>query len=309
MSVFDVVRAFKLALETTISDVSANLLTTIDPTATPTADAAADATAAGEAILAAIGGGFTLQTFTSTNSSWSVPLDLASAVEAYAIAVGGGGKGANGDAGPGTTTVDGGVGGSSGGYTAEKIDPSALGSTLNVTIGAAASTAGADGGTTSIVDTDNADTLVQSVVNIGALATLQGYVPSNSLPGTGGAGGPITASVARESEAGESNAFATGGTACPPSATSTSGGRTGDTGGAGGAGQTSDTPLAGGAGGGGGGSSRCSPSGTATGGTGGAGGFPGAGSGGGGAAGQSSGTPNAGPAGTPGNGFAALIWR
>jgi hypothetical protein len=134
MSVFDVVRAFKVALDTTISGTAGALLTSFDPSATASNDAIADAAAAGEAIREAIGGGYTLQTFTSSNASWSVPAGLASAVEAYAFAIGGGGKGTAGNTPSGTTP---GVGGSSGGYSAEKIDPTALGATLNVTVGAA----------------------------------------------------------------------------------------------------------------------------------------------------------------------------
>lgn len=285
MNVFDVLRTF---VESNVNAIPANILTTIDPTATPTADAAADATLAGEAILAAIAGGLTLQTFTSTNAAWPVPPELAASSEAYAIAVNGGGKGGPG---VGSSSV-GGLGGSSGGYSAERIDdPSTLASTLNITVGAAASSNLTDGGTTSIVS--GADTLVRAVADIGSVSTVQGYVPSNSKPGAGGKGGAANSSTVRIGTDGESNAFANGGAG---------GNAQGAAGSSGSAGQTASTPIAGGSGGGGGAGAQTS---FLNGGKGGNGGFPGGGSGGGG----SSGSGTDGAAGTPGNGFAALLWR
>lgn len=242
------------------------------------------------AIYAAVAGGYTLQTFTSSNAAWSVPPDLAAAAEAYAFAIGGGGKGGAG----GTSGGDGGgAGGSSGGFTSVAIDPSALASTLAITVGAAASTNLSDGGQTKIMS--GATTLVQSLVDTGSIGLTQGFIESNSSPGRGGRGGPYTASGAEE---GEGNAFAVGGTAGANMGGSNPGGPGGD----GGTGQTNATPIAGGGGGGGGAGAGGIGQ---VGGVGGAGGFPGAGSGGGGTRSGGSGAAS----GTPGNGFAALMWR
>lgn len=308
MTIFDAVQAFAAAIRGDIADTNSNLLTSFSPSASAT-NTPADAATAGAAIRAAVSGGYTLQTFTSSDAAWTVPPDLASATEAYAGACNGGGKG-----NPGATNninnqfCLGGSGGRDGGYRLEKFDPSTLGSTLNVTIGAAASTDGADGGATSIVD--GATTLVTATAGEGSIATPQGYVPANSKPGSGGAGGDagIGATPPTDAVDGESSATALGG-AGGALITGTSAG-TGNTGSAGGTGQTATLPICGGGGGGGGGSrSKTSIGGSVAGGAGGNGGFPGGASGGGGAAQSNSGSTTGGAAGTPANGFGFIFWR
>lgn len=267
---------------------------------TPTGNPATDTTTAILAIQAAVAGGFTLQTFTASNPSWSVPTALKNAAEAYAGAFGGGGKGLQGLTGVATQVA----GGVPGGYTNNRINPAALGSTLAITVGAAASTNGADGGTTKIMD--GATTLVQSVVDQGAMSTVQGYVESNSLPGAGGRGGVgQNSSNVSAGEAGTSTPVATGGAG----GTSNTGGgtRVGGAGGNGADGTYTTNPLCGGAGGGGGGGCGASGIGNATGGKGGDGGFPGGASGGGGGAGAT--TQTGGQPGTPANGLAFILYR
>ena len=239
------------------------------------------------AIKTTVTGGFTLQTFTSSNGAWAVPSDLANASEAYAFAIGGGQKGFNGSGAGGTNP---GNGGSNGGYRSETIDPGALASTLAITVGAAGGSSGAVGGASSIVS--GGTTIVQSLAGIGSIGTKQGYIDTSSTPGDGGNGGNSA-----NGTPGTGNAYAAGGTAGVKNGAF----QNGSPGGAGGAGQYTTTPLAGGGGGGGGGGHN----GTGTsGGTGGAGGFPGGASGG---AGSSSGT--AASSGTAGNGMCALMWR
>jgi hypothetical protein len=301
-------------IDATISDTAAGLLTGFSPGATPTADPVADAVAAGEAIRAAIAGGWTLQTFTASDAAWTTPPELLAAVEAFAGAINGGGKGM-----PGTTAntstdgiaVPGGVGGSSGGYKMEKIpDPAALASTLAVVIGAAASTNGANGGVTSI--SSGGTPLVTGITDDSGIATPQGYLLSSSMPGRGGDGGSaVTGTSVASGLDGESSAAAVGG--AEGAGNQGTGNRTGTAGSAGATGQTGTTPIAGGGGGGGGGAARVTAnSTTATGGAGGNGGFPGGGSGGGGAAAAGAGVGQAvagGAPGTPAAGLAFLLWR
>ena len=261
-----------------------------------------------EAIRTTVQGGWTLQTFTSSNASWSVPPELAAAVEAYAGVVGGGGKGAAG----GTVTTGsagvaraGGAGGVGGGYSVAKFDPAILGSTLAVTVGAAASTSGANGGTSSI------GSIVSSIPGAGGIASLTGFIDTSSKPGDGGAGGDaVTNTSATNGAAGSSSALGAGGSGGALYSGSAIGSVSGGTGGKGGAGQTSDTPICGGGGGGGGGG--CNAFGgvfpDANGGVGGAGGFPGGASGGGGA-GVGNSSASAGAAGAPANGFGFLLWK
>jgi hypothetical protein len=258
-------------------------------------------------IRTAVQGGYTLQTFTASNSSWSVPSSLRTCVEAYAGVVGGGGKGDQGGSTTNSTSpADGGVGGSSGGYKLERFDTATLGSTLNITIGAAASTAGANGGVTSVKN--GATTLAASTPDSSGIATPQGYALSSSMPGSGGSGGGAQyGTYNNDGVAGESSAAGVGGA---PGAGSTGSGA-GNAGSAGASGQTSTTPIAGGGGGGGGGGRRTTNNLTAcSGGAGGNGGYPGGGSGGGGAACTAGGQSATGGApGTPANGFAFLLWK
>jgi hypothetical protein len=271
------------------------------------------------AIKTTVAGGFTLQTFTVSNGSWTVPADLLAASEVYAGVVGGGGKGTAGLTVKNDTagaTAAGGSGGNNGGYKRVKVaNPAGIGATLAITIGAAASTNGANGGATSI------GSLVSSTAGIGSTEVSAEFLSSSSLPGDGGNGGNATTGTRNTSGTGSVAAGSTGGS----SATATggaggagslgSGNRTATAGTVGSAGQTGTTPISGGGGGGGGGGATCNQiSGTAnaTGGAGGAGGYPGGASGGGGGAASIndlSATVTGGAAGTPANGFAFLLWR
>lgn len=257
------------------------------------------------AIRASIAGGYTLQTFTSSNAAWTVPSDLATATTAIAGVIGGGGKGGAGQGGTqSTTTLFGGTGGSSGGYISASFDPSTLGSTVAVVVGAGASTAGTDGGTSSF------GSIVTSSPNGNGLANVSGYAFTTSFPGKGGDGGTAVSGTSQSNGlTGGDTAQATGGTGGAGS-TSTTGGPAA-AGSAGGTGVSGTTPICGGGGGGGGGARRNTAAlSTATGGAGGAGGFPGAGSGGGGAGmAGSSGTGTGGAGGTAPNGLVFVLWR
>ncbi|AJD82450.1 minor tail protein [Mycobacterium phage Sheen] len=261
------------------------------------------------AIRVAVAGGFTLQTFTASDPEWPVPEELKNAATAYAGVIGGGGRGEYGtyvidtDVG---LPAEGGRGGSSGGYKVEKFDPSTLGETLEITIGAGASTVGTNGGLTSIGD------LATSTPNASGIATETGYQLSSSEPGRGGRGGnAVTGGSASTGEAGGSSATAPGGLGGAWAAAASAGVTAGN-GTAGGTGQTSTTPIAGGGGGGGGGGASGGGSFTTIrSGDGGNGGYPGGGGGGSGGA-TSPSTFNTTIVGTPGipaNGFAFLLWR
>jgi hypothetical protein len=274
------------ALATDVLEIPARMLDAWFGGTTGTGDVA-EVTETIEAIRTTVTGGFTLQTFTSSNASWSVPTELANASEAYAFAIGGGQRGGEGT-GAGNITPGG--GGTNGGFRSETVDPSTLASTLAITVGAAGATSLAVGGQSKIMS--GATTVVQSLAGTGAIGTKQGYIDTTSTPGNGGAGGN-----GATGQAGTGNAFATGGAGGAYNGAFSNG----SPGSNGGAGQHTTTPLAGGGGGGGGGGHNGS---TRSGGDGGNGGFPGAGSGG---AGSSSG-PNPQP-GTAGNGLVALMWR
>lgn len=266
------------------------------------------------AVRATVSGGYTLQTFTASDAAWTVPDELKNAAELYVGVFGGGGRGAFGQTvknNTGGVPATGGEGGSSGGYKLEKVDPATLEDTLAIVVGAAAATAGADGGVTSI--TNGATVLAASSKNLGSIATPQGYLQSTSLPGRGGTGGDATTGgAATEGTEGEPSATAAGGTGGGPSLGGGTTDAIGGNGTAGGSGQSAEIPLTGGGGGGGGGGARAT---TGVGiecwgGNGGNGGAPGGGSGGGGASaatvgsGGSGGTP-----GVPGQGLAFLFWR
>lgn len=242
--------------------------------------------------------GYTLQTFTSSNPTWAVPPDLAAAEVAWAGVIGGGGKGSSGQfvTGSGSNIVIGfgGAGGVDGGYFLTPFDPSTLGATLAVVIGAAATTNGANGGTTSI------GSLASSTPGTSGIATPEGYQASTSKPGSGGAGGEGWSVVGNpgpttDGGRGESSATASGGA-----------GGNGAAGSAGVLGATGTVPLAGGSGGGGGsGRTGFGVSGYA----GGNGGYPGGGSGGGGGVGSTGGGGSGGSSGAAAAGFAFLIWK
>lgn len=277
-------------------------------TATTVDEALDELVTVAPAIRASVAGGFTLQTFTASDPTWTVPPELASAAEVYAGAFGGGGRGGNGQAVTGGGDANGGAGSSSGGYTLEKIDPSTLASTLAIVVGAGASTAGADGAVSSI--TSGATVLVASQTDRGLIADPRGYIPSLSLPGGGGPGGFVGTGDELDGVSGDPCGSAAGG-AGGARAFSGAGSATASAGSAGAAGQTTNTPMSGGSGGGGGGAVRITgATGHAQGGNGGAGGYPGGGSGGGGGATAANlGTSGAGSAGAAANGMDFLLWR
>lgn len=270
----------------------------------------AEITVVAESIRAAVAGGYTLWTFTTTNTGWSVPSDLANATEAWAGAVGGGGKGATGGVIVSNTAgieVTGGPSSISGGINVNRFDPATLGATLSVSIGAAATAENTNGGVSTILN--GATVLAQSTPGTGGMSNGITYLELASAPGNGGRGGDAGTNVtATAGTAGTSSQGAAGGAG--GAASNGSGSGTGGNGGNGIAGVTNNIPItSGGGGGGGGGSSRWSgvfPN--AVGGKGGNGGYPGGASGSGGAAGcNSSATPGA--PGTPANGFGFILAR
>ena len=259
----------------------------------------AEAIATVESIRVLTKDGYTLQTFTSSNPSWTVPPDLAAAEVAWAGVIGGGGKGSTGAVvGSTVAYASGGLGGVDGGYTLAPISPASLAPTLAVVIGAAATTAGANGGATSI--SSGGSPLATSTPGVSGIATPEGYQATSSKPGSGGNGGlGFTVSG--------NQAAADPGTPGQPSATAAGGaGGNGANGSSGASGMTGGVPITGGSGGGGG-AGRTGFG--LTGFSGGNGGYPGGGSGGGGGVGSTGGGGAGGPGGTPAAGFAFLIWK
>jgi hypothetical protein len=260
------------------------------------------------AIKTAIGGGFTLETFTTNAPSWLIPPGV---TEITGIVINGGSKGFNGStSGTSGTIAFGGAGGPGGGYISQVLNLTGLTpgtSTLAITVGAAASTAGTAGGQSKIVASTG--TLLQGSPGVGGITIKEGLIATASAPGSGGEGGQglfVSSSVsASAGKAGTSSGIATGGAGGDGGAGI---GVAADPGKAGAAGNASNVPLCGGGGGGGGGGRSSAPSGSATGGAGGNGGYPGGGSGGGGGAASPVGR-TAGVAGTPANGFVALIYK
>ena len=270
-------------------------------TGTPTEVATAVAS-----IKTAVLNGYTVAILSSTNASWAVPSGI---TQMIGCVINGGGKGANGSTSTAATAA-GGLGGSDGGYLSADLDMTGItpgSSTLNVTVGAAASTAGTNGGQSSIKF--GATTLLAGAANANGIATSQGLVGTTSQPGSGGNGGTGRDATTSDSGVkGEDSGVATGGAGGVGAA---AGAGTGNAGSSGGAGTSASVPLCGGAGGGGGaGKGTGNIIQTVTGGTGGNGGFPGGGSGGGGGATNSGGgTRNAGTSGTPGNGIVAILYK
>lgn len=226
------------------------------------------------AIKDAVAGGYTIHTFTSSNLSWTLP---AGTQMATGIVMGGGGMGANGAASEGA--INGGAGGSHGGYLAAELDLTGLTagtSTLSITVGAGATVPGTNGQLSTIKA--GSTTLLQSVPNLNGISDLRGYLATSSGPARGGNGGNATTSTGAAGSA--------GGDSTQPGGSGGFGGSgngTSSNGSAGTAGDVSSPIKTGGSGGGGGGG-RGSTSGFINmyGGNGGAGGYPSGGSGGGG---------------------------
>lgn len=268
------------------------------------------------AIKTAVLGGYTITIFGASNHAWPIPAGI---TQMTGIVIGGGGRAeAGGVADSGTAF--GGVGGSSGGYLSAELDLTGLtpgSANLDITVGAAAAIAGADGSVSKI--DASTGTLLASSPNSAGITTKEGLVSTSSKAGKGGRGGDVTGSgpssptitSTTPGTAGEDTGLATGGGGGGGNASA--GAAAGGAGGAGQAGASSDVPLCGGAGGGGGGAAGTTGGfiGSATGGTGGNGGYPGGGSGGGGAAMNASGGVNmtGGTPGLPANGLVALIYK
>ncbi|MBU8833382.1 hypothetical protein [Mycolicibacterium goodii] len=255
-----------------------------------------------EAIRDAVVNGYTVATFTTNDPAWLIPAGI---VEMTGGVIGGGGRGELGGSGTGSPT--GGDGGSSGGYLSKRLDLTGLTpgvDTLAITVGAAATTAGTNGGISRIAASTG--TLLESIPNANGIALLEGYLTTGSAPGRGGKGGDAGNGTATDGLPGESTSLATGG----PGGVASTGGGTGNAGGDGQNGDAAGNPKCGGAGGGGGGGKGVNTSIATTGGKGGKGGYPGGGSGGGGAARAGlSGLATPGPTDTPGHGLVWLIYK
>lgn len=279
----------------------------VPSSATTPEEAADEVVTTVASIKSAVLDGYTVTIFSASDHAWVIP---AGTTQITGVVIGGGGRGGNGQGGGGGLR-EGGLGGSSGGYLAAELDISGLtpgSSTLDITVGAAASTAGASGGVSSIVASTG--TLLASAPNASGISTKDGLLSTTSMPGKGGKGGDANSSgpTANDGLAGEDTGLASGG----------AGGNgivnpgVGGSGQSGAAGSSTDVPLCGGSGGGGGGARATNVALTGViGGSGGHGGFPGGGSGGGGGA-SNSGIPSTadgGNAGIPGNGLVALIHK
>lgn len=249
--------------------------------------------------------GATVYIFNASNAAWLVPSGIS---QMTGVVMNGGGKGGTG------TTAAGGIRGSSGGCLGGALSMTGITpgtSTLNITVGAAATVAGtapaqADGGVSSVKF--GATTLLQGAANANGYsdANQPVYSSTTSTPGIGGDGGfNATSGTAGNGTAGANSGVATGGAG----GVGKGGASPGLPGGNGGVGASSSTPVCGGAGGGGGGNSQQGTGiSAAVGGAGGNGGAPGGGSGGGGSA-VSGGTKTQGVGGTPGVGLVVIITK
>ena len=242
-------------------------------------------------IKTVIGGGYTVETLTTSGTWYRTSTGLSGGtaygtdkyLEFWAICIGGGGGGGKGGTGLGSGSTSGGYGGVGGGYVATQINPSDLPTSVSYTIASGQTSSGT--GTT----TTTFGSLATSASATPSISSLFGfYDASSSQPGSGGNGGGGGSGVSA-GYVGGSTPLASGGTGAA---------LYGQVGGTGGTASLTGQSRCGG-GGGGGGSGQ---TGSGKGGTGGNGGFPGGGAGGGGGGGATYGT-----GGTGGNGAAGVI--
>ncbi|WP_237146498.1 hypothetical protein [Mycobacteroides abscessus] len=234
------------------------------------------------AIRTAVQNGYTVDTITSS-TTWTKPANI---TELIVICIPAGLNGSDGTQGNSGSEQTGGLGGLGGGYLAQVLDPSAVASTVPVTIGTPTSPTTSFGAHVSA-----------TAGTAGGIASQFGYTATSSTPGSGGKGGAANNQNASKHQdpgtAGTGSAVATGG----------AGGTPGNPGSPGGSVSTGALTKCGGGGGGGGGGKYGDIGASA--GNGGAGGFPGGGGGGGGGA--SAGISGA-SKGTGGPGGAAVVF-
>ncbi|CPX21232.1 Uncharacterised protein [Mycobacteroides abscessus] len=234
------------------------------------------------AIRTAVQNGYTVDTITSS-TTWIKPANI---TELIVICIPAGLNGSDGTQGNSGSEQTGGLGGLGGGYLAQVLDPSAVASTVPVTIGTPTSPTTSFGAHVSA-----------TAGTAGGIASQFGYTATSSTPGSGGKGGAANNQNASKHQdpgtAGTGSAVATGG----------AGGTPGNPGSPGGSVSTGALTKCGGGGGGGGGGKYGDIGASA--GNGGAGGFPGGGGGGGGGA--SAGISGA-SKGTGGPGGAAVVF-
>ena len=282
----------------TVDDVATAagaLKNTADQAALDAADAfdAADAASTGTTNLrTTLVAGYTVVTANST-TTWTKPDGI---TDLWVILFGAGANGTsgttNGLGGDGTPGGGNGQGGAGGAVIAQQVNPTAVGSTVSVTIGTPASQATSFG---SIVST--------TAAYAAFVATPLGLLPSASAPSKGGNGGTFN-SVNQGTSAGGAGVTTTAGVS------GGSGGGRGSSlfppaaGGSGQSGLNFGLCRTGGSGGGGGGGASAGTAGTKVGGAGGAGGFPGGGGGGGG-----DGSSGGGAGGAGGYGLALIIYK
>ncbi|AJA43320.1 minor tail protein [Mycobacterium phage Sbash] len=247
------------------------------------------------AIKDAVISGYTVSTFTSSQTNWARPTDITE----FVVAMCGGGQ--NGVTGG---TPNGGARGLGGSWIVQPLDPSTLPDFLDLAVG----TAGQRSYVREANGSHTGTLIVESPAHgsQGGIATQFGFTSTSSTPGNGGVGGygsdsPPTG-VSRDGSAGTGNSLAVGGAG---GAAASGVGPT-----VGSPGQPGTTILpdvltkCGGGGGGGGGGGQTQGFTGGKGGAGGAGGFPGGGGGGGGGG----DTVFGGSGGSGGPGGAACIW-
>ncbi|UOW92918.1 minor tail protein [Mycobacterium phage Leopard] len=255
-----------------------------------------------EAIKDAVISGYTVTTFTSSQTNWARPSNI---TEMIAVVVGGGQNGQNGINNDGTVVRPGGLHGS---YLAQNLDVTTLPAAFDIAVGTA--------GQKSYVRVANGSHTGAVVVespahgSAGGIATAFGLSQTNSAPGNGGAGGMAYNSTEGEAHSntpgatGGSSGLAAGGSGGSAAPGGSNAGANGGNGGAGGTVSAGALTKCGGGGGGGGGGARSFAFTGGTGGSGGPGGYPGGGGGSGGNATNVLG----GTAGSAGAGAAGVVW-